>query len=107
MRKEKIAVLGDKDLILAFKAIGMDVFSADTASDAQEQLKLLARNYSVIYITEDLAEMIEDDIEKYRTRAYPAIIPIPSSKGASGFGMAGIKKDVERAVGTDILFNQD
>lgn len=107
MRKEKIAVLGDKDLILAFKAIGMDVFSADTANDAQEQLKLLARNYSVIYITEDLAEMIEEDIEKYRTRAYPAIIPIPSSKGASGFGMAGIKKDVERAVGTDILFNQD
>lgn len=107
MRKEKIAVLGDKDLILAFKAIGMDVFSANTAGEAQEQIKLLARNYSVIFITENLAEMIEEDIEKYRTRAYPAIIPIPSSKGASGFGMAGIKKDVERAVGTDILFNQD
>lgn len=107
MRKEKIAVIGDKDLVLAFKAIGMDVFSANSAGEAYEQIKLLARNYSVIFITEDLAEQISDVIEKYRTEAYPAIIPIPSSEGSTGFGMSGIKKDVERAVGTDILFKED
>lgn len=105
MRKEKIAVLGDGDLVLAFKAIGMDVFSANSAGEASEQLKLLARNYSVIFITEDLAREIPEHIEKFKTKAYPAIIPIPSADGVSGFGVESIRKDVERAVGTDILFN--
>lgn len=104
MRKEKVAVLGNGDLVLAFKAIGMDIFNADNAHDASEQLKLLARNYSVIFITEDLCQLIEDSIAKYKTKAYPAIIPIPSSSGATGYGVNSIKKDVERAVGTDILF---
>lgn len=104
MRKEKIAVLGDSDIALAFKAIGMDVYNANSAGEASEQLKLLARNYSVIFITEDLAMQISDYIDKFKNRPYPAIIPIPSSKGSTGYGIENIKKDVEKAVGMDILF---
>ena len=104
MRKEKIAVLGDSDITLAFKAIGMDVYNANSVGEASEKLRLLARNYSVIFITEDLAVQIEEQIAKYRNRTYPAIIPIPSSSGATGYGVQNIKKDVEKAVGTDILF---
>ena len=103
MRKEKIAVLGDSDITLVFKAVGMDVYNA--VGEASEKLKLLARNYSVIFITEDLAVQIEEQIAKFKNRTYPAIIPIPSSKGSTGYGIENIKKDVERAVGTDILFN--
>ncbi len=104
MRKEKIAVLGDSDITLAFKAIGMDVYNANSVGEASEKLRLLARNYSVIFITEDLAVQIEEQIAKYRNRTYPAIIPIPSSNGTTGYGVQNIKKDVEKAVGTDILF---
>lgn len=104
MRKEKIAVLGDSDITLAFKAIGMDVYNANSAGEASEKLRLLARNYSVIFITEDLAMNISEQIERFRNRTYPAIIPIPSSNGSTGYGIDNIKKDVEKAVGTDILF---
>ena len=47
---------------------------------------------------------IEEQIARYRSRTYPAIIPIPSSNGSTGYGIENIKKDVEKAVGTDILF---
>lgn len=104
MRKEKIAVLGDSDITLAFKAIGMDVYNANSAGEASEKLKLLARNYSVIFITEDLAMQIEEQINKFLNRTYPVIIPIPSSNGTLGYGVDGIKKNVEKAIGTDILF---
>ena len=90
MRKEKIAVLGASDITLAFKAIGMDVYDANSIGEASEKLKLLARNYSVIFITEDLAMQIEEQIERYRNRTYPAIIPIPSSSGSTGYGVANI-----------------
>ena len=66
MRKEKIAVLGDSDITLVFKAVGMDVYNANSVGEASEKLKLLARNYSVIFITEDLAVQIEEQIAKFR-----------------------------------------
>ena len=59
----------------------------------------------IIFKWRDDSKQIEEQIERYRNRTYPAIIPIPSSSGSTGYGVANIKKDVEKAVGTDILFN--
>lgn len=107
MYSDKAAVIGDKDIVLAFKAIGMDVFAADTAEQATDILKNIAKRYSVIFITENLAQSMSATLDKYKVRTYPTVIPIPSSGGSTGYGMAGIKADVERAVGTDILFNKE
>ena len=107
MYSDKLAVIGDKDIVLAFKAAGMDVFDASNASQAEEILKKQAKNYCVIFITEDLAVNMAETLDKYKRKAYPTVIPIPSSSGSTGLGMAGIKADVERAVGTDILFNKE
>lgn len=105
MPNDKIAVIGDKDSVLAFRALGVDVFDAKTPIEASERLRRLARDYSVIFITEDIAEQISDVVKRYKTRPYPAVIPIPSSAGSTGFGMQGLSKDVEKALGSDILFN--
>lgn len=103
----KIAVIGDKDSILAFKAIGAETFTAENEFTANDILKKLSRgDYAVIFITEDIAVLAPDALKKLKTRAYPAVIPIPSATGSNGFGMAGLKKDVEKAIGVDILFNK-
>lgn len=107
MPNNKIAVIGDKDSVLAFRALGVDVFDARTTFDAKEILKKLAREYAIIFITEDIAENIQDIIARYKTRAYPAVIPIPSAGGTTGFGLKGLSKDVEKALGADILFNKN
>ncbi|MBR1746702.1 MAG: V-type ATP synthase subunit F [Clostridia bacterium] len=103
MRNDKIAVIGDKDSILAFKAVGADVYPIKNTFDAADTLKKLARSYAVIFITEEIAEEIEDVVNRYKARPYPAVIPIPGAKGTDGFGMKGISKNVEKALGTDIL----
>lgn len=106
MREKSIAVLGDKDSVLCFKAIGVDVFEADNAEQTETKLKLIARDYKIIYITEDLAALVPELIARYKTRAYPIVTPIPTASGSLGIGMDGIKKDVEKAIGSDILFNK-
>ena len=103
MRNDKIAVIGDKDSILAFKAVGADVYPIKNSFDASDTLKKLARSYAVIFITEEIAEEIEDIVNRYKARPYPAVIPIPGAQGTDGFGMKGISKNVEKALGTDIL----
>ena len=59
----------------------------------------------MIYITESLAAELEDEIEKFAERPLPAIIPIPGVKNNNGIGIANVKKAVEKAVGSDIIFN--
>lgn len=102
---DKIAVVGNKDSVFAFKAVGIDVADAGSADEAKEAVKKLASDgYKVIFITEDLAEETEEFLNKYRTKTYPAIIPIPKGGESTGYAMSGLKKDMEKAIGADILF---
>ena len=104
MASYKIAVLGDKDSVLGFKALGLDVFPAGTADEAHEILHRIAKeDYAVIYVTEQFAVQLETDIAKYKDALTPAIILIPGKEGSMGVGMSNIRKAVERAVGADIL----
>lgn len=106
MPNDKIAVIGDKDSVLAFRALGVDVFHVKNYFEGSETLKKLARDYSVIFITEDIAETMPEILARYKARPYPAVIPIPSATGSNGFGLKGISQDVEKAIGADILFGK-
>ena len=100
----KIAVLGDRDSVLGFKALGIDIFVADDPGQARPVLRRLAGDeYAVIYVTECLAEGMHDDIESYKDRLTPAVIVIPGKDGLMGLGMESLKSAVKRAVGADIL----
>ena len=100
----KVAVIGDKDSILAFKALGVEVYTAIDGTDAKKTIKDLAKKeFGVIFITEDLAKEIPSTIDKYREEMTPAIILIPSNKGSMGIVLADINKSVEKAVGANIL----
>ena len=99
----KIAAVGDKDTALAFKSVGAAAFIPVSPEDADLTLKRLVKEqYSVIFISESLASSISDTLRVLKTRTYPAIVPIPSASGASGFARQGLKKDIEKAIGADI-----
>ena len=101
--KSSIAALGDADTVFAFKAVGADAYSVTNEAEAREKLRLLARNYDIIFITEQFAELLPDLIARYKARPFPAVIPIPSASGSTGYGRRLVKADVEKAIGTDIL----
>lgn len=100
----KIAVLGDKDSVLGFRALGLDVFPADGAEQARPILHRLAKEgYAIIYLTEQLAAGLGPEMARYKDELTPAIILVPGKEGSLGIGMDNIKTAVERAVGADIL----
>lgn len=104
MASYQIAVIGDRDSVLGFKALGLSVYPADTPDEARTTLHRLARERcGVIYLTESLALPLEGDIARYKDAVTPAIILIPGKEGGLGLGMSNLKKSVERAVGADIL----
>ena len=100
----KIAVLGDYDSIYGFAALGLSIFPAGSRERGAELFgQLTAGEYGIIYITEAMAGMLEEEIESCSGRMYPAVIRIPGISGNTGEGMAQVRKFVERAVGSDIL----
>jgi V/A-type H+-transporting ATPase subunit F len=100
----KAGVIGDKNSVLAFKAVGMEVRPASTPAEAEAALEELAKaGCAAIFITEDAALSIPEAIARYRDMTLPAIVPIPSTKGVRGMGAAEVRRWVERAVGADIL----
>ncbi|MEQ7026714.1 V-type ATP synthase subunit F [Enterococcus gallinarum] len=100
---KKIAMMGGKNSILPFKGLGIDIYPVDDLEEAAQQLQEMAEDYGVIFLTERLIEQLESIIRQYEERPTPAIIPIPSSTGSLGIGMARIQQNVEKAVGMNIL----
>lgn len=102
----KIAVMGDRDSIYGYAALGLDTYPVLDSEEAAKTLKNLAESqYAVIYVTEALQARLETEIDKYVNEGLPAIIPIPGVSGNTGMGIRSVKKSVERAVGSDIIFN--
>lgn len=103
----KMAIIGDSDSILAFKAGGVDAFGADDAVKAKETLKRLAKDYDIIFITDDLARELDEYLTRFLEKPYPIIVPVPSKNGSSGYGMQKLKDEMEAALGVDILFGRE
>lgn len=107
MRK-KIAVVGDKGSVLGFKSVGFEAFETSSQQDIRDAMAVLVKgDYGIVFITEQAYCQIPDIIQEYKERQTPAIIPIPGKDGNLGIGIANVKKNVERAVGADILFGDD
>ena len=100
----KIAVMGDRDSVLGFRALGLEVFPCEDPAEARKTLHQPARaDYAVIYITEQLSAQISAEVERYKDDLTPAIILIPGKSGSLGLGTSALQSAVERAVGADIL----
>ena len=104
MSSNKIAVVGDRDSVLGFKALGLEVFPAQAGEEAKPILRQLAKeDYGIVYLTEQVALQLPEELQRYQDALTPAIILIPGKEGPLGLGMAQVKRCVERAVGADIL----
>ena len=100
----KIAVMGDRDSVLGFQALGMDVFPMEDRLQARQTLRRLAKeDYAIIYMTEQLAQELTADIDQYKDDLTPAVILIPGRQGSLGIGADALQQAVERAVGANIL----
>ena len=102
----KIAVLGERESVMGFAALGLSVFPADSEEQAAEIFHRLTRQadtYAIIYVTETYAGALHAQIEKFASSVTPAIILIPGAAGGKGLGMHALNSAVERAVGSNIL----
>ena len=99
-----IAVVGDWQSVMGFRALGLDTYPGTAPEEAREIIHRLAKeDCAVIYLTEQLAAKLGDVIARYKDELKPAIILIPGREGSLGIGKETLQSSIERAVGADIL----
>ena len=105
----KVGIIGERDSVLGFMALGFSVHEAQDAKEALTVLQTLVKSgeYAVIFLVEHFAMALSEELAAYKDMPLPAITVIPGHSGTTGYGMASIKNAVERAVGADILFKED
>ena len=110
-----MAIIGQRETILGFKALGLETIYITDPKEAVESLYSLKREkveidgesknkYAILFIMEELArDVTPEDYKKLSNEPLPAIIPLPSHLGTTGYGLKKLKTIVEKAVGMDIL----
>lgn len=104
----RIAVVGQKDSIYGFAALGLEIFCVGNSEEAKSTVKnLLKGNFAIIFLTESFARKIYEELSALTKENMIAIIPIPDLSDSSiGVGMENLRNAVIKAVGTDILFSK-
>ncbi|HZW49216.1 MAG TPA: V-type ATP synthase subunit F [Bacillota bacterium] len=104
----KIGLIGDRDTIMGFRALGLDTYEVITREDTIEAMNQVMNNdYALIFMTERIFALIPDLLREYRDRSLPVINIIPDNRGNLGLGMKRMRSMVEKAVGADILFKEE
>ena len=86
----QIAVIGDWESVMGFRALGLDTYPVTSVDEAKEKVRELAKD-------------MDDVLSRYKDELRPAIILIPGREGSLGIGKDNIQRAIERAVGADIL----
>jgi V/A-type H+-transporting ATPase subunit F len=100
----EIAMIGDRDSILGFKSLGVEIFPVNNAEECLTALKeIIKQDYKVAFVTEQMAPEPEEITELLLGRTFPVITMIPSNRGSTGMAMKRLQALVRKAVGADVL----
>ena len=79
--EKPLAIIGDEDVIIGFKALGFKVYPVNKADECKAALGEVMRDSSAICLIQDnFYVSVQDEITRYRNRPLAVFIPF-SKKG--------------------------
>lgn len=104
----RIAAFGESDIMLIFKAAGIDVFPVargiEEISEAEKKLRqLVGEGYGIIFMTETIALKLDQIIKEYSNKLLPSIVVIPGLGERNNYAVRNLRRAIIKAVGVDIM----
>lgn len=99
----KIAVIGDGDLISGLKIFGFDTFAVKEKDSERKIFKeILERQYSLCFIQEVYFLKLKDLVLDVKEKTFPLILSIPDHREVKGLAKRILKEITLKAIGQDI-----
>lgn len=101
----RIGIIGNRSIIQSFKLFGIEIFPINSLEEGRVVIKKISQdNFAVLFITEDWMEKLDQDLTELKQKSIPAVVSLPTHLSQNDYGVKELKKTIERAVGSDILF---
>lgn len=107
MSQSKVTVIGDRDSVLGFAALGVTVMTPRTGQVRESLTRAIHDEAVVIFITERLAEEVTDLIEDVSHQPVPSIVTIPDAGGSRGMGLKKLDDIIVTAVGSRLTMDDE
>jgi V/A-type H+/Na+-transporting ATPase subunit F len=104
MSDSKVMVIGDRDAVLGFGALGVKVSTPPAEAERiREAIRAaIDEEVAILFITERLAEEVPDMIKDLSQRPLPSVVVIPDASGSKGMGLKKLDEIIIKAVGSTI-----
>ena len=100
---QNIAVVGGREEVLPFLAIGAAVFiTRDTDAARKAVLDFADKRHPIILVSDDLIRDMVDILEQFSSSPIPSITSIPGRPGRASFTDERIKNMIKQAIGLDL-----
>jgi vacuolar-type H+-ATPase subunit F/Vma7 len=101
----KAVAVGEKHLILGFKAVGFELRSVTDSSRLPQELAALACDTEIglVVVTESMASEAPRALDEFREKSGAILTIIPTHEGSRHVSFEEMRRAVERSLGVDIL----
>lgn len=93
-----IAIIGDRESVLPFKAFGVVTFEAGELSEGQKIIdSIKPGEYEIVFIAEELMQGLKElGVDT------ASMVAIPGRRGSLGYGKLILKEIIKKAIGAEV-----
>lgn len=101
---EKVAIVGEADIVFAFRALGVKVFSPQSLEEARKIIKILEKeNFALVFLYESFFELLEEEREALREKFCPVVVGFSDHRKITNY-LENMMRDLAiKATGSDSL----
>lgn len=101
---DKVAIVGDFDLLLPFKALGWKVFSAKNREEAKRALGIIEKEkYALCFLHESFLEPLREEREALERKFCPVVVGFSDYSKVTDYLKVMVKDLAIKATGSDSL----
>ncbi len=101
----KIAIIGNREKILPFVSVGVEIYPIDGKNGEEVAREALHSGALVILVEENIMLSIAHVFDEIRDKMVPAVIPIPVGAQSQEYGIQRLRELLIKAIGADIVGN--
>ena len=101
---DKVAVVGEADIIFALRALGVKIFSPKSPEEAKEVMESLAKeNIALCFLHESFLEALREEREALRGKFCPVVVGFSDYRKVTGELERMMREVAIKATGSDAM----
>jgi vacuolar-type H+-ATPase subunit F/Vma7 len=101
---DKVAVVGGRDLVFAFRVMGLKVFSPKNLEEAKKVIEIIKeKDFALCLLHESLFEPLSDELKTLKDKFCPVVVGFSDYRKVTDYLEKVVRQLAIKATGSDVL----